>query len=199
MVCLDTIRPHVTRDFLREFRALGKQVGYRNLGRAIAYMDTTALMPTSATPTVSRNGQRRNGRKGKHQWFCRGSGRKHTCVCYTVCQTCLKEPEHRFTHNVKGIFAYSFLVQRGNGAASVSGHTLQEIAACLMDNPKIAFGRWTHETEVKCCGEPMGVMPDSLDPSRWRYQCAVDPKHSRDVRIAIGCGPSGQEGGGGDG
>jgi len=39
MVALDTLKPHLTHDFLVAFRALGKQVGYRNLGRAIAYTE----------------------------------------------------------------------------------------------------------------------------------------------------------------
>lgn len=174
MVALDTIRPHLTPNFVAAFRALGKQVGYSKLGRAIAYAKLPAVT-TGVEPKVSRN-----GRRGKHEWFCRGNGRKHTCVCHSVCRECLVNPQHRFTHNPTGIFAYSFLVsgQRGTTAETDSlgrGHRLHAIANAM---PK-----------RECCGLPMGVMPDSLDPRRWRYQCAVDPKHQEDTEISIAVSP----------
>jgi len=58
-VCLETIKPHLTPEFVGAFRALGKQVGYSKLGRAIAYVN---LSPNGDGPnlestlTVSRNG-----------------------------------------------------------------------------------------------------------------------------------------------
>jgi len=55
MIALGTLKPHLTPEFLTAFRALGKQVGYRNLGRAIAYtkLDATSL---GRTPSIAGNG-----------------------------------------------------------------------------------------------------------------------------------------------
>lgn len=172
MVALDTL--HLTPEFVTAFRTLGKQVGYSKLGRAIAYTKVPPAVMNTHGPTAYKPKVSRNGRKGKHQWFCRGNGRKHTCVCYTVCQACLKEPDHRFTHDGKGPMRYSMLLSR-QVAKDVGVRKLQEIADAL---PK-----------RECCGSPMGVMPDSLDPRRWRYQCAVNPKHQEDTEINIACSP----------
>lgn len=59
MVALDTLKPHLTRDFVVAFKTLGKQVGYRNLGRAIAYMkmpDNGATPEQASEPSITPRG-----------------------------------------------------------------------------------------------------------------------------------------------
>jgi len=65
MVALDTLRPHLTPGFVEAFRALGKQVGYRNLGRAIAYVELSPNGDKPAIPTAHAPKASRSGRKGK--------------------------------------------------------------------------------------------------------------------------------------
>ena len=73
MIDLAEIQPHLTAEFVESFRKLGKQVGYRNLGRAIAYSKPTTSARTEDTPIIARNG---NGHKGAHLPFCTRCGKE---------------------------------------------------------------------------------------------------------------------------
>jgi len=66
MIDLQTLQ--LTSDFVTEFRRLGKSVGYRNLGRAIAYAPVDGI--PSSTPIVAPNG---NGHKA-HAETCHEAG-----------------------------------------------------------------------------------------------------------------------------
>jgi len=60
MIALETLKPHLTPEFVASFRALGKQVGYRNLGRAIAYSAESDIALDTPIPSIAGNG---NGSK----------------------------------------------------------------------------------------------------------------------------------------
>jgi len=172
MVTLDTL--NLTPEFVASFRALGRKVGYRNLGRAIAYTKPDVSGGLLTTPSIAPNGNGRKtyGRTSKHLWYCLkaqvGIPKGHrTCCCYKVCETCLTHDEHRFTHKVKWPFTYS-VYRSSDWKVTVSDLVAQNLPARV------------------CCKHKMSLTPDYTDAHHWRYQCDKNPDHCQDVMITIG-------------
>jgi len=85
----------------------------------------------------------------------------------------LADPKHRYTHDVRYPFTYGFYAPtEWKLDLPLGDQTLRTFADALAVR--------------SCCGERMGLTPDFTNPTRWRYQCAVDPKHSEDTEINIG-------------
>jgi len=78
----------LTPEFVREFKALGKQVGYRRLGRAIAYaVVLPPLKDSKAIIVRNGNGSKPHSRRNKvvHHWACNTKRSRAcgylTCAC----------------------------------------------------------------------------------------------------------------------
>ena len=180
MICLDEIRPHITPEFLASFRKLGKQVGYRNLGRAIAYLPADSITRVtgrvratesvlSTTPSISQNG---NGHKAYTGKVSRN--RRKQRFDGPRCYECTRVDEagrqvadtHRYQHRIKFPFTHAVRVK-----TAVVNENVEAIAAWLPSK--------------KCCGQKMGIMPTWDGTGRWRYQCETRPLHYSDVEIVI--------------
>lgn len=189
----------LTPEFVKTFKALGKTVGYRNLGRAIAY----SKMPAATdTPIVGPNG---NGHKAwspkvsNHHWACNTKKRKaagvNACACWRGGMTRAIDltewlrlpltfyPSYRLPVGQDADHGYARRCQR-------VAHYLQTAKLSLEWHEPFSIIRpysplYGPPTCQRCCGAPMGIAPDFTDSTHWRYQCAVNPAHHKDVELVI--------------
>ena len=187
MIALGTLKPHLTPEFLTAFRALGKQVGYRNLGRAIAYtkLDATSL---GRTPSIAGNGDRGNladkfqAEREAYQARCRTraapramyrhKGKRYHPMC---CQLAAEQGIPAFMAHADTHFWRWPSVLRVRGWNEVSGGNEWRVKAVADALPS-----------RKCCKHRMGLTPDYTDAHHWRYQCDKNPDHCQDIMITIG-------------
>jgi len=157
--------PHLSPELVKLWRGLTKQVGFRNLGKAMCYLKPEAKVVEAVIIDEGRP-RRASQPRPRNSWDYRPM---------TMARA-LKMPPTVYTAAVVAAIRQWHAEHPYNPALWPFCGSMAKGASYAVDMTDAKLAKYEAK---ECCGAPMGIMESWDGTISAVYQCAVNPKHTK--------------------